>query len=90
MRTKMTIAEKLERKHEKNINQLTYSAASILRQKDINNTHNVALAWDNFEKIYKVELKPYVEYLIKSNHPHIWIPREACKLWMNDFKIPTN
>ena len=80
---KMTITDKLERHRIKTINYLTYSAASMLRDDDINNTHNVKASWDAFNNVYLPELKPIVEKLIEQNVSHIYIPRMAKKIWMD-------
>lgn len=80
---KLTINEKLERKRLKTINRLSYSAASLLREADINETHDVNLAWANFRNIYLPQIKPIVEHLISENKSHIYIPRLAINIWMN-------
>jgi hypothetical protein len=61
----------------RDFNHLVGTAARKLREYDINNTHDVKRAWDDFNNYYLKDLRQYVLDLLVENKAHLNIPAMA-------------
>ena len=76
-----SIQEKISAHEIRLLNHLTYTTARLLVEDDIKRGCSSIAAWGEINN-YINECKPIVANLIAGNYPHIYIPRQAMKLYI--------
>lgn len=76
-----TIEEKIAAHQQRKINRMAWSAARMLINDDMKRGCSSIAAWSELDN-YIAACKPIVAKLLSENYPHIHIPRQAMKLYI--------